>query len=51
MPALVTQSTIAHTITEKAEVLRARFYPNVEADLSNIQDTFFSRESFPLESI
>ena len=51
MPALVTQSTIAHTITEKAEVLQARFYPNVEADLSDIQDTSFSRESFPLESI
>jgi len=51
MPALVTQSTIAHTITEKAEVLRARFYPNVEADLSDIQDTSFSRESFLLESI
>ena len=51
MPALVTQGTTAHTITEKAEVLRARFYPNVEANLSNIQDTSFTKESFLLESI
>jgi hypothetical protein len=52
MPTLVTeQGNIAHTIAEKAEFLRARFYPTMEADLTDINDFSFSRESFPPDSI
>ena len=36
---------------EKAEFLRARFYPTIEADLTDIEDFSLSRESFPLNSI
>jgi hypothetical protein len=47
MPTLVIeQGGIAHTISEKAEFLKARFYPTIEADLSDIEDLSFSRESF-----
>ena len=47
MPTLVTeQGDIARTISEKAEFLRARFYPTVEADLTDIEDVSFSQESF-----
>jgi hypothetical protein len=46
MPALQTTHGLAHTITEKAEALKARFYPTVEADLSDIQDTSFQDSSF-----
>ena len=47
MPTLVTeQGDIAQTIPEKVEFLRARFYPTIEADLSDIEDLSFSRESF-----
>jgi hypothetical protein len=46
MPALQTTHGLAHTITEKAEALKARFYPIVEADLSDIQDTSFQDSSF-----
>lgn len=52
MPTLVTeQGHTASTIMEKAEFLRARFYPTIEADLTDIEDFSFSRESFPLNSI
>ena len=33
-------------IPEKAEVLKARFYPIIEADLSNILDTSFQENTF-----
>lgn len=47
MPALVTpQGNAARTISEKPEALRERFYPIVEADLSDIDDTSFSEGSF-----
>ena len=47
MPALVTpQGSIASTIQEKAEALQARFYPVVEADLSDIEDKDFADSSF-----
>ena len=47
MPALVTpQGNVAHTIQEKAEALQARFYPTVEADLSDIKETIFKDDSF-----
>ena len=53
MPTLVIeQGDIARTISEKAEFLRARFYPTIEADLTDIEDVSFSQESFsqdPLE--
>ena len=47
MPTLVMeQGNIACTISEKAEFLKARFYPTIEADLLDIEDLSFSRESF-----
>ncbi len=46
MPALKSTQGLAYSINEKAEVLKARFYPVVEADLSDIQDTAFEEESF-----
>ena len=33
-------------IPEKAKVLKARFYPIVEADLNNILDTSFQENTF-----
>jgi hypothetical protein len=52
MPTLVIeQGNTTSTIMEKAEFLRARFYPTIEADLTDIEDFPFSRESFPLNSI
>jgi len=43
MPTLVTeQSNTTSTIIEKAEFLQARFYPTIEADLTNIKDLLFS---------
>jgi len=47
MPTLTTSEGQAVTFQEKAEALRGRFYPRVEADLSDIHDTSFSLESFP----
>jgi hypothetical protein len=41
MPALQTTQGLAYSISEKAEALKARFYPIVEADLSDIQDMSF----------
>jgi hypothetical protein len=42
MPALVTsQGNVVHTIQEKAEALKARFYSTVKADLSDIKETIF----------
>ena len=47
MPTLVTeQGNTTSTIMEKAEFLQARFYPTIEADLTDIKDFSFSRESF-----
>src|SRR3979490_1943338 len=47
MPTLVTeQGNTTSTIMEKAEFLWARFYPTMEADLTDIEDFSFSRESF-----
>ena len=46
IPALQTTQGPAHSISEKAEALKARFYPIVEADLSDIQDTSFQDNSF-----
>ena len=46
MPALQTTQGLAYTVREKAEALKARFYPMVEADLSDIQDTLFQDNSF-----
>jgi hypothetical protein len=51
MPPLVTAGGTACTLEEKVEALRQRFYPTVEADLSDIADTSFADSSFhnPLE--
>ena len=52
MPTLVTeQGNTASTIMEKAEFLQARFYPMIEADLTDIEDLSFSRDSFPPNQI
>ena len=51
MPTLVIEQGKAQTILEKAEFLRARFYPIIEVDLTNIKDSSFSRESFLLNPI
>jgi hypothetical protein len=51
MPALTTPTSTAYTIQEKAEALKQRFYPNIEADLSDIRDTSLSNESFPLDTL
>ena len=51
MPPLVIAGGTACTLEEKVEALRQRFYPTVEADLSDIADTSFADSSFhnPLE--
>jgi hypothetical protein len=47
MSTLITeQGNTASTITEKTEFLQARFYLTIEADLTDIEDFSFSRESF-----
>ena len=47
MPTLVIeQGDVACTISEKAEFLKARFYPTIEVDLTDIEDVSFSQESF-----
>ena len=48
MPPLRTAQGLAHTVQEKATALRERFYPTVEADLSDITDTSFADHSFPI---
>jgi hypothetical protein len=45
MPPLITTTGIAYTLDEKVEVLRQRFYPTVEADLSDITDTLLKTAS------
>jgi hypothetical protein len=46
MPALQSTKGLAYSIPEKAEALKARFYPIVEADLSDILDTSFQDSTF-----
>ena len=46
MPALQSTHGLAYSISEKAEALKARFYPVVEANLSDIQDMSFQDSSF-----
>ena len=46
MPALHTAQGLAYSIPEKAEALKARFYPTTEVDLSNIYDILFQDSSF-----
>ena len=48
MPPLARGANVppARTLDEKAELLKARFYPEVSADLSDIQDSDFPEESF-----
>ena len=41
MPPLKTTTGVATTLVEKVEALRAKFYPIVQADLSNIYNTTF----------
>ena len=48
---VIEQGNTASTIMEKAEFLQARFYPTIEADLTDIKDVSFSRESFLLNLI
>ena len=52
MPDLDTPEGPAKTIADKALVLRRRFYPQTEADLSDIQDHTFAPDTFmdPLSS-
>src|SRR3982075_990106 len=51
MPVLTTPTSTAHTIQEKAEALKQRFYPNIKVDLSDIRDTSLFDESFPLNTL
>jgi hypothetical protein len=44
---LWTGQGFAHMVQDKAEALRARFYPGVKADLTNIADTTFGDDTFP----
>src|SRR6187402_3869362 len=46
MPPLQSTQGLVYAITEKTEALKARFYPIVEADLSDISDTSFQENSF-----
>jgi hypothetical protein len=46
MPPLQTDSRITCTIPEKAEALQARFYPQVEAELSDITNSTFAESTF-----
>ena len=46
MPPLVTDSGIANTLPDKVKALQQRFYPIVEADLTDITDTGFDDSSF-----
>jgi hypothetical protein len=46
IPPLVTEEGTAYTIPEKAQALRARFCPKVEAGLDDITDTTFTGETF-----
>ena len=48
MPSLITAEGTAYTLEEKVEALRQRFYPTVEANLSDITDTSFEDCTFPL---
>ena len=48
MPPLITAEGTAYTLEEKVEALRQRFYPTIEADLSDIADTSFEDSTFPL---
>jgi hypothetical protein len=41
MPALQSTQGLAYSIPEKAKALKTRFYPVVEADLSDVLDTSF----------
>jgi hypothetical protein len=52
MPPLTTPQGLAVTVTEKALALCQRFYPQTEADLSDIEDLSFTPDTFhnPLES-
>jgi len=50
MPALYIAQGLAYLIPEKAEALKARFYPTTKADLSNIHDTLF-QDSFFQDSL
>jgi hypothetical protein len=46
MPALQASQGLAYSVPEKAEALKARFYPVVEADLSDVLDTSFQDDTF-----
>lgn len=46
MPDLTTTTRTARTIPEKVAALRTKFYPDVVADLDDITDTTFSKDSF-----
>jgi hypothetical protein len=47
IPPLFTKNGLAESKAQKAKALRDRFYPKVEADLSDIEDLSFCPESFP----
>ena len=51
MPLLCTPQGFTHTVGEEAAALRARFYPTVEADLSDITDTSFTDNTFKSPSL
>jgi len=46
MPDLQFSLGTARTIPEKVEALKERFYPEVQADLSDINETTFNDDSF-----
>ena len=51
MPPLRTQTGLAETFTEKVEALCRRFYPGSQADLSDITDTSFDKDTFPEQTL
>lgn len=46
MPDLNTSTGTAKTTSEKVEALRIKFYPEVQADITDIQDTSFKDDTF-----
>lgn len=46
MPDLITDTGTARSIPEKADALRTKFYPEVQADITDIQDTTFQDNTF-----
>ena len=51
MPPLRIQTGLTETFTKKVEALRRRFYLGSQADLSNITDTSFDKDTFSKQTL